>query len=241
MDVRPKSIVVLTGAGISAESGIPTFRGPAGLWQGHDPHQLATPQAFARDPELVWQFYEWRRGVVAAHQPNQAHHLLVEIERSPAPFCIITQNVDGYHAEAGNEHVIELHGSLWKLMCTQCLHEWEDRRHPLPALPPKCPLCESLARPAVVWFGESLDQAILLAAVEQSQQANIFLSVGTSSVVYPAAELPLLAQQHGAYTVEINPQQTPISERMDEVIRESASSGLTRWWRERHSKLLDAN
>ena len=241
MDRSAKSIVALTGAGISVESGIPTFRGPDGLWQGHDPHQLATPLAFARDPELVWRFYEWRRGLVAASQPNNAHHVLVEIEETLSPLTIITQNVDGYHIEAGSENVIELHGSLWRLKCTHCSQRWEDRRHPLPDLPARCPYCNALARPDVVWFGETLDPHNLNAAYKQTQQSSIFLAIGTSSVVHPAAELPLLARQHGAYTIEINPENTPISGFMDEVIRGSAADELGRWWKEDYPKLLDTD
>jgi NAD-dependent deacetylase len=241
MDRLPKAITVLTGAGISAESGIPTFRGPDGLWQGHDPQQLATPQAFALDPELVWQFYDWRRGLVIANQPNDAHNVLAEIEESVSPFTIITQNVDGYHIAAGSKNVIELHGSLWRLKCTHCSQRWEDRRHPLPDLPVSCPSCKALARPDVVWFGETLDPTILDAAITQSQQSHIFLSIGTSSVVYPAAELPILARQHGAYTIEINPLKTPISDLMHEVIRGPAAIELRRWWKEGYQKLLDTN
>jgi NAD-dependent deacetylase len=241
MERSPKAIVVLTGAGISAESGIPTFRGPAGLWQGHDPRQLATPQAFAHDPELVWRFYEWRRGLVKSNQPNDAHRVLAEIEESVRLFTIITQNVDGYHAAAGSENVIELHGSLWRLKCTHCSQRWEDRRHPLPDLPVSCPSCNALARPDVVWFGETLESQILNEAITLAQQSQIFLSIGTSSVVYPAAELPMLARQHGAYTIEINPQKTPISNLMDKVIRGSATNELRRWWEDDYIKLLNTD
>jgi NAD-dependent deacetylase len=241
MERSPKAIVVLTGAGISAESGIPTFRGPAGLWQGHDPHQLATPQAFAHDPELVWRFYEWRRGLVKSNQPNDAHRVLAEIEESVRLFTIITQNVDGYHTAAGSENVIELHGSLWRLKCTHCSQRWEDRRHPLPDLPVSCPSCNALARPDVVWFGETLESQILNEAITLAQQSQIFFSIGTSSVVYPAAELPMLARQHGAYTIEINPQKTPISNLMDKVIRGSATNELRRWWEDDYIKLLNTD
>ena len=128
------SMVVLTGAGISAESGIPTFRGLDGIWQGHDPRQLATPQAFQRDPELVWRFYEWRRGLVAEGKPNAAHRQLYEIEQALSDFTLITQNVDGYHQAAGNLDVLELHGSLWVIKCTGCSHRWENHRIPLDKL-----------------------------------------------------------------------------------------------------------
>ncbi len=234
-----KSIVVLTGAGISAESGIPTFRGPDGLWQGRDPQQLATPQAFDRDPALVWRFYEWRRGLIANSQPNAAHFLLAEIEKQIPHLSIITQNVDGYHTQAGNTQLLEIHGSLWRLKCTLCTHKWEDRRYPLPKLPPICPVCEGLARPDVVWFGEALSSEILHSAMRMAMEAQIFLSIGTSSVVYPAAELPLIAKQNGAHVIEINPESTPISGIMDEVLRGPSSIELARWWERFSADLLD--
>jgi NAD-dependent deacetylase len=202
---------------------------------------LATPRAFRRNPELVWQFYAWRRGRIAAGEPNKAHHLLVEIEEAVPAFHLVTQNVDGYHTQAGNENVIELHGCLWRLKCIQCDHQWEDRRDPLPVLPPRCPECENLARPDVVWFGEHLHPPTVELAVQYASEASIFLSIGTSSVVYPAAELPVIARQHGAYTVEINPEETPISHQMDEVRRGLASIELQNWWKESMARfgLLD--
>ena len=231
------SMVVLTGAGISAESGIPTFRGLDGIWQGHDPRQLATPQAFQRDPELVWRFYEWRRGLVAEGKPNAAHRQLYEIEQALSDFTLITQNVDGYHQAAGNLDVLELHGSLWVIKCTGCSHRWENHRIPLDKLPPVCPVCGALARPDIVWFGENLQSEVLHTAILKAKQAKIFLTIGTSSIVYPAAELPLIAQQHGAYLIEINPEETPISTYMDEVRRGSASVELLDWWEKSYGKL----
>lgn len=235
-------MVVLTGAGISAESGIPTFRGKGGIWQGYDPRELATPQAFQRDPELVWRFYEWRRALVAAGKPNAAHHLLYTIQQALPSFTLITQNVDGYHQQAGVVDVLELHGSLWKLKCSRCSQRWEDRRIPLETFPPICPVCGALARPDVVWFGENLQADIIQAAIVKAKQAKILLTVGTSSIVYPAAELPLLAQQHGAHLVEINPEETPLSPHMDEIRRGSASVELAGWWEDsyRGLNLLDS-
>jgi NAD-dependent deacetylase len=236
-------IVVLTGAGISAESGIPTFRGAGGLWEGHDPQELATPRAFRRDPELVWRFYAWRRGLISDNQPNKAHHLLREIEQAHPQFSLITQNVDGYHKQAGSTNLLELHGSLWRLKCIQCSHSWEDRSHPLPNLPPHCPICDGLARPDVIWFGEKLDHTVLEAAIQAVEQARLLLSIGTSSVVSPAAELPLLAKKKGAYLVEINIEETPISSMMDQILLGPASVELERWWREDYPelRLLDAD
>jgi NAD-dependent deacetylase len=237
------NMVVLTGAGVSAESGIPTFRGRDGFWEGHDPQDLATPRAFRRDPERVWRFYSWRRGLISANKPNKAHHLLREIELAHPSFTLITQNVDGYHEQAGSSNLIELHGSLWRLKCVQCSHRWEDKSHPLPNLPPHCPTCDGLARPDVIWFGEKLDHEVLEAAIQASEQARLFLSIGTSSVVYPAAELPRMAKMKGAYLVEINLEETPISSMMDQVLLGPASVELERWWREDypHLRLLNAD
>jgi NAD-dependent deacetylase len=236
-------IVVLTGAGISAESGIPTFRGAGGLWEGYDPQELATPRAFRRDPELVWRFYSWRRGLISASQPNKAHHLLREIEQTHPLFTLITQNVDGYHQQAGSLNLLELHGSLWRLKCVQCSHRWEDTSHPLPNLPPHCPACDGLARPDVIWFGEKLEHKVLEDAIQAVEQARLFLSIGTSSVVYPAAELPLLAKKRGAYLIEINLEETPISSMMDQILLGPVSVELEHWWREDHPelRLLNAN
>jgi NAD-dependent protein deacetylase/lipoamidase len=225
---------VLTGAGISAESGVPTFRGEDGLWRSYRPEDLATPGAFDRDPHLVWQWYDWRRGLIAACRPNAAHDALVDMERHFDDLILITQNVDGLHQLAGSRSVVELHGSIWRMRCTQeCQPSWEDRTVPLPlaggALP-RCPNCGSLARPDVVWFGESLPAEALAAAFEAAQRCRLMLVIGTSAVVHPAASLPLLALRRGAYVVEINPQPTPLSDLVHEVIREPAASALPQWW-----------
>jgi NAD-dependent deacetylase len=224
-------IAVLTGAGISAESGVPTFRGPGGLWRTYRPEELATPQAFRRDPRLVWEWYDWRRGLVAACRPNAAHQTLAEIERCADEFTLITQNVDGLHQSAGSRHVLELHDNLWRLRCTRaCGPAWGDRRVPIEPLPPGCPRCGAPARPDVVWFGESLPAATLEAALAAAQRCRLMLVIGTSALVQPAAGLPLLALQHGAHVVEINPEPTPLSSVVDEVIREPAAVGLPKWW-----------
>ncbi len=223
-------IVALTGAGISAESGVPTFRGAAGLWRDNRPEDLATPSAFNRDPKLVWEFYSWRRELVSRCKPNDAHNLLAEIELDAGGLQIITQNVDGLHQKAGNQNVIELHGSLWKLKCTNCDHKWSSDDVPLPELPPTCPACGGLARPDVVWFGESLDPEILRQATVLAAEARIMLVIGTSALVYPAASLPRIAKENRARIVEINPQETPISNLADEIFREPATSGVRKWW-----------
>jgi NAD-dependent deacetylase len=234
MDIRMseiRSVAVLTGAGISAESGVPTFRGPGGLWRNHRAEDLATPHAFRRDPKLVWEWYDWRRGLVGACQPNAAHRTLVEMEARFDDFVLITQNVDGLHRLAGSQNVVELHGNIWTLRCTKdCSPNWEDRTVPLPEIPPTCPECGALARPDVVWFGESLPREALDAAWEAVQRCQLMLVVGTSALVQPAASLPLLALQHGAYVVEINPQATPLSGAVNDTMREPAAVALPQWW-----------
>jgi NAD-dependent deacetylase len=227
-----RSVAVLTGAGISAESGVPTFRGEGGLWRSYRPEELATPAAFRRDPKLVWEWYAWRRGLIGACLPNPAHYALAEMEPHFDDFVLITQNVDGLHWLAGSRNLVELHGNIWGMRCTRgCQPSWEDRSDPLPEIPPRCPDCGALARPDVVWFGESLPGGALEAAWAAAQRCRVMLVVGTSAVVHPAASLPLLALQSGACVVEINPQPTPISEAVDETIREPAALALPRWWR----------
>lgn len=226
-DVTP--LVVLTGAGISAESGVPTFRGPGGLWRSHRAEDLATGRAFLKDPELVWQFYGWRRDLVAACRPNPAHLLLVELEARFDDFQLITQNVDGLHQAAGSRKLIELHGSLWSMRCTRCGVRWEDRRTPLSQALPTCPQCSGLARPDVVLFDEALDPSIVEAAIAAADSARTMLVIGTSALVHPAASLPLLAKQAGARLIEINPDPTPLSRYCSEVMRGPATIMLKAW------------
>ena len=208
-----RAIAVLTGSGISAESGIPTFRGAGGLWRSFRPQDLATPAAFARDPRLVWEWYDWRRGLVAAAKPNAAHEALVRLERRVEVFTLATQNVDGLHALAGSRDVITLHGDLWTLRCTACGREEEDRRVPLPELPPRCG-CGGLLRPGVVWFGESLNAGALERASAAAASADVLLLVGTSAVVWPAAGLGEVAIGAGVPVIEINPERTVYSDRV---------------------------
>lgn len=207
-------IVVLTGAGISAESGVPVFRGAGGLWRQHRPEDLATPQAFARDARLVWEWYDWRRSRVAQAKPNPGHHALAQLERMVPDFTLITQNVDGLHDRAGSRHTLKLHGDVWWLRCTGCGQQSCNTDVPLAELPPHC-RCGALLRPAVVWFGEALSADVLQAAAEAAACAQIFLVIGTSALVQPAASLPLTAQQNGARLVEINPERTPLSAHAD--------------------------
>jgi len=205
-----RSVAVLTGAGISAESGLPTFRGPGGLWRNYQPHQLATPEAFARDPRLVWEWYDWRRSVHAKCEPNAGHRALVALEARAAGFALITQNVDNLHERAGSRRLIRLHGSVWRVRCAGCGLEDLDTRVPLEPLPPLCP-CGAILRPAVVWFGEPLPDVALRQAWQAAQDADVFLVIGTSSVVYPAAALPRVALAAGARVIEVNPEPTDLS------------------------------
>lgn len=224
-------VAVLTGAGVSAESGIPTFRGEGGLWRDFRPEELATPEAFRRDPALVWQWYNWRRELIAGCAPNAAHETLADIEKDLPDFTLITQNVDGFHQAAGSRNVLELHGNVWRVRCTSCGFLTEDHRVPLPDLPPHCPTCDGLLRPDVVWFGESLPRDVLEAAWAAAARCRTMLVIGTSALVQPAASLPTVALRGGAYLVEINPAQTPLSQYVQEALREPAAVALPRWWK----------
>jgi NAD-dependent deacetylase len=205
--------LALTGAGVSAESGVPVFRGPEGLWRSFRPEDLATPEAFARDPRLVWEWYAWRRERVAACRPNAAHAVLARLEGRLPDFRLVTQNVDGLHAAAGSRRLVELHGSLWRVRCTRCQAASADRRVPMPVLPPVCGVegCGGPLRPDVVWFGEPLPEDALAEAFEAARAADVVLVIGTSSLVYPAAALPQVARGAGAFLIEVNAEATPLS------------------------------
>lgn len=230
IDLTAGPVVALTGAGVSAESGIPTFRGAGGLWRSYRATDLATPQAFRHNPQLVWEFYNWRREMMAPCQPNPAHQALAEMEQALPDFTLITQNVDGLHWQAGNRKILTLHGDLWRVRCTQCSYQGQDRRLPLPEIPPRCQQCGGLLRPDVVWFGESLPADVLEAAVSASSRARTMLVVGTSALVQPAASLPVIAKQAGAYLIEVNPDETPLTPLADRVLRGSAGELLPQWW-----------
>ena len=230
---RAKSVCVLTGAGISQESGVPTFRGPGGLWKQYRPEELATPEAFARDPMTVWEWYAWRREIIGRAQPNAAHFALAEMEQQFAgdttgQFSLLTQNVDGLHNRAGSRNVIRLHGDIWRLRCTQCGAERQDNSVPLDPFPPRCE-CSALMRPGVVWFGEALPEATWRRAAIAAGSSDLFLIVGTSALVEPAASLPLLGKQNGARLVEINLDPTPLSGLADLSIRGKAAEVLGRF------------
>jgi NAD-dependent deacetylase len=218
------SVVVLTGAGISAESGIPTFRGADGLWKQYKPEDLATPQAFAKDPRLVWEWYDWRRTLIAKSEPNAGHRALVQLEAAKTGFTLITQNVDGLHERAGSRRPLKLHGDIWRMQCSGCGRDWPDRRAPLPKIPPHCG-CGAIARPGVVWFGEPLGE-VWAEAEHAAREAKVVLVVGTSAVVYPAASLASIAKSAGARVIEINPDQTPLSAHVDLSLRGTAGQIL---------------
>lgn len=218
-------VAVLTGAGISAASGIPTFRGEQdSLWARYRPEDLATPEAFARDPELVWRWYDWRRGLIAAAAPNAAHHALVAAE-SHASVVIITQNVDGYHQQAGSRTVHEYHGSIWALRCMRCGATAEDRRVPVPILP-HCQACDGVLRPGVVWFGEGIDPQVARAAESAVSECGLFLVIGTAGAVYPAAGLVGLAARRRVPVVEFNLEPGGVSHLADLFVPGSAAETL---------------
>jgi NAD-dependent deacetylase len=211
-------ITVLTGAGISAASGVPTFRGKEGLWRSYSPQELATPEAFQQDPKLVWEWYDWRRGLISKCRPNVAHQVLaLWSERYPG-FTLITQNVDGLHEKAGALDVIRFHGSIWEVLCwNECKSSparWVDETVPLPAIPPLCPYCGGIIRPGVVWFGEGIDREVLN-RTGAALDCDLFITVGTSAMVYPAAGLVSEARGKGAFTAEINLEETPASDTVD--------------------------
>jgi len=211
-------LLVLTGAGVSQESGLATFRDAGGLWDGVDPMRVATPSAFAADPVSVWRFYDARRAQAAAAPPNPAHRAIAALEATGRPFLIATQNVDGLHERAGSREIVRLHGSLWRLRCTREGTEYEDLRTSLAPLPPRCSACGAMLRPAVVWFEERLPMLEFGRAQRAASSAELVIVAGTSALVYPAASLPLTACAAGAYVVEINPERTPLSPHASEVL-----------------------
>jgi NAD-dependent deacetylase len=219
-------IAVLTGAGVSAESGVPTFRdAQTGLWANFRPEDLATPEAFAANPKLVWEWYAWRRQQLDRVAPNAGHLALAELQRRCPSVTLITQNVDGLHAQAGSKRVLELHGNIRRSKCFDeetVVDTWPETD----AVPPRCPACGAWLRPDVVWFGEMLPRGTYEAALAATQDCEVFLSIGTSTVVEPAASLPFLALGRGAKVIEINPQPTPLSASASIVLRGPAARVL---------------
>ncbi len=220
---RARRCVVLTGAGISAESGLATFRGPGGWWRNHDPQTLATPQAFRKNPGLVWEWYQWRREQAKRAEPSSGHRAIVVLEDIFPEFLLITQNVDGLHQRAGSRRMVEIHGNIFREKCFDCGQSGPGCSET--KSPPRCS-CGGLMRPDVVWFGEALPAEALETAWRESARAEIFLAVGTSGLVQPAASLPLAAKQGGAFLVEINPEPTPLSNWADLSIRAKAGEAM---------------
>ncbi len=222
-----KKIAVLTGAGISAESGVPTFRGRGGLWQKYRAEELATPEAFQKDPVLVWKFYDYRRRLISKVEPNKAHRILAEWENSLGNIEIVTQNIDGLHQRAGSKKVVELHGNIWQAICLKENRVFKFKENPIKEFPPKCSECGGLIRPDVVWFGEALDPLILEKAFNLFESADVAIVIGTSSIVYPAAYLPQITKKNGGSTIEINIEETALTPLADFFFKGKASDILS--------------
>ena len=213
--VQAPKLAALTGAGVSQESGLRTFRDAQdGLWAQYRPEDLASPEAFARDPKLVWDWYAWRREAVKGVRPNPGHYALVEIEKQTSEFTLITQNVDGLHRMAGSQNVLELHGNLQQVRCSECGELAEDWIDDLESVP-QCKTCGGLLRPHVIWFGETLPRDQLEGAAMATQRCDVFFSIGTSGLVQPAASLAHAARTRGAIVVEINADPTPLTQKAD--------------------------
>jgi NAD-dependent deacetylase len=223
-------VLVVTGAGVSAESGIPTFRGAGGLWEGYRAEELATPGAFARDPETVWRWYRWRRGICLEAEPNPAHRVIAEMDGAYDEFLLATQNVDGLHPRAGSERIVELHGNIHTGRCTECAEiaalpvEAEDA--PLP----RCAACAGLVRPHIVWFGESYWPGVLEAAFAAAEHAEVVLVAGTSALVWPPVAVALHGYERGAYLVDVNPAETELSVRAHVHLAGPAGELLPELW-----------
>ncbi|WP_456422098.1 NAD-dependent protein deacetylase [Thermococcus sp.] len=230
--VRSRFAIAFTGAGISAESGVPTFRGSDGLWKRYRPEELATPEAFKRNPNLVWEFYKWRMRKILEARPNPAHYALAELERLGILKAVITQNVDDLHREAGSKNIVELHGNIFRVKCTSCNYKEnlkesgrvkgfvESRDLP------KCPKCGSLLRPDVVWFGEPLPREALDKAFRLAEKADVVIVVGTSGLVYPAAYIPYIVKEHGGKVIEVNVERSGITPIADVFLRGKAGEIL---------------
>jgi NAD-dependent deacetylase len=221
-----RSCIVLTGAGMSAESGVPTFRGKDGLWGKFRAEELATMDAFMANSKIVWEWYNWRRELIAKVQPNPGHQAITELEALCDNFTLITQNVDNLHRVAKTQNILELHGNIHRNKCVDCNKQCDDDLEIDPGRIPACDSCGGKIRPDVVWFGEMLNERIIGQAFKESERADIFFSVGTSSLVHPAASLPPLAKRNGATLVEINIEETPISFLADFRIRSKSGEFL---------------
>jgi NAD-dependent deacetylase len=211
-------VTAFTGAGVSAESGVPTFRGSGGIWEKFRPEELASMDAFLRNPDLIWQWYAHRRAVMAEVQPNPGHTALVRLERLFPGFAVITQNIDNLHRRAGSATVYELHGNIERNFCSRCGESYHPESAACSDHVPRCLACGGPVRPDVVWFGELLPEEQWQGSLRAARSADLFLSIGTSALVYPAASLPMIARRAGAYLVEINPEPTPLTDLADEFL-----------------------
>ena len=220
-----KLVVGFTGAGVSAESGVATFRATGGLWTKFKPEELANVDAFLANPQMVWEWYQARRDVILQAAPNPGHRALAELEDLVPKVSIITQNIDGLHVAAGSSEVIELHGNIRKNFCQSCGRRYDDESLLVVEQVQRCE-CGGSIRPDVVWFGEMLPADAFQLAEERAAEASVFFSIGTSALVYPAAGLPLVARRSGAYMVEINPDETPLSDYMHETIRMASGEAM---------------
>jgi NAD-dependent deacetylase len=224
-------VVVLTGAGVSLESGIPIFRGKGSMWEIPEARRLASRAGPPWNTRETWEYYEWRRGLVNQCKPNAAHYIIVEMQKCFKNFHLITQNVDGLHVRAGSKRVLELHGNMWRGRCTRCGNSLELPETPLRSIPPQCG-CGNPLRPSVVQFGEPIDPNVLSEAFAASRRADLFLLIGTSGVVSPAAEMPLMAFQNGAKVIEMNPESTVLTRHATFSIRGKAAEVLPHFWSE---------
>lgn len=223
-----RRVAAITGAGVSAESGVPTFRGAGGLWKNFKAEELATPAAFSRDPELVWEWYHWRRGICAKASPNAAHTVLAEMERHYPEFLLITQNVDGLHGRAGSRRIAEIHGNIWKARCTKCSTQFDlaETEQGLPA----CPACGALARPHIVWFGESYDSDLLDSVLRFLSRVDAVIVAGTSGMVPMPVYLTQHALQCGAVTIDVNVEDSQLTDLVHASMRGKAGDVLPAFW-----------
>jgi NAD-dependent deacetylase len=227
---KNSKVAVLTGAGVSAESGMPTFRGEDGWWRNHRAEDLATPIAFARNPKLVWEWYDMRRKIIHDCSPNPGHETIAKMEEYFKDFNLITQNVDGLHQRAGNKDVIELHGNLWRVRCTEEEKTFDFMDVPLKEVPPRCE-CGAIIRPDVVWFGEMLPREQMELAFERAQDSDIMFVIGTSAIVQPAASIPIIGKQSGATIIEVNLEPTPLTGLVDHSFLGKAGKVLPDLWK----------
>jgi NAD-dependent deacetylase len=228
--INTNYLVVLTGAGVSAESGMPTFRGEDGFWKKYNAMDLATPEAFARDPKLVWEWYDYRRSILDEAGPNKAHEIIAEMEAHYSTFQLITQNVDGLHRRSGNTKMIEIHGNLWHVKCKKCDYKGDFMEVPLETNPPECK-CGGLLRPDVVWFGESLRSSDIDSAMDHLRSCDTALVIGTSGIVQPAASFPFIASEAGAKVIEVNLEPTPITTVSDFALHGKATVLMDKLWK----------